>query len=55
MTDFIFPPPPQPSIAIAGFAARFPVRRVGAVATGDRVNGGIDGIGTIELSLGPPR
>jgi fumarylpyruvate hydrolase len=28
---------------------------VGAVAAGDRVSGGVDGIGTVEFTLGPPR
>lgn len=28
MTEFCFPPPPQPSLAIAGSNARFPIRRV---------------------------
>jgi fumarylpyruvate hydrolase len=28
MTDFVFPPPPQASVAMAGEAARFPVRRI---------------------------
>jgi fumarylpyruvate hydrolase len=28
---------------------------VGAVVAGDRVSGGVDGIGTVEFTLGPPR
>lgn len=28
MTPFVFPPPPVPSVAIAGESARFPVRRI---------------------------
>lgn len=28
MTEFVFPPAPQPSVAIAGESARFPVRRI---------------------------
>jgi len=28
MTDYVFPPPPVPSVAIAGETARFPVRRI---------------------------
>ncbi|MVA98376.1 FAA hydrolase family protein [Nitratireductor sp. CAU 1489] len=28
MTDYVFSPPPQPSLAVAGEAARFPVRRI---------------------------
>lgn len=28
MTAFVFPPPPQPSVAIAGSEQRFPVRRI---------------------------
>ena len=28
MTDFVFPPPPVPSLAVAGSGARFPIRRV---------------------------
>ncbi|WP_298236192.1 fumarylacetoacetate hydrolase family protein [uncultured Azohydromonas sp.] len=28
MTDFVFPPPATPSLAVAGSTARFPVRRV---------------------------
>lgn len=28
MTDFLFPPPAPPSVAIAGSASRFPVRRI---------------------------
>jgi fumarylpyruvate hydrolase len=28
MTDFLFPPPPTPSVAIAGSGKRFPVRRI---------------------------
>jgi fumarylpyruvate hydrolase len=28
MTEFIFPPPPQASVAVAGTAERFPVRRI---------------------------
>lgn len=31
MTDYVFPPPAIPSLAIAGRAARFPVRRVWCV------------------------
>ncbi|MBZ0128525.1 MAG: fumarylacetoacetate hydrolase family protein [Rhodobacteraceae bacterium] len=28
MTDFVIPPPPQPSVAVANSEARFPVRRI---------------------------
>jgi fumarylpyruvate hydrolase len=28
MTDFVFDPAPQPSLPVAGSAARFPVRRI---------------------------
>lgn len=28
MTDYVLPPPPQPSVAVAGESARFPVRRI---------------------------
>src|ERR1700684_4133205 len=28
MTEYVLPPPPTPSVAVAGTAARFPVRRI---------------------------
>ncbi|MFC0218074.1 fumarylacetoacetate hydrolase family protein [Pseudochelatococcus lubricantis] len=28
MTAYVFPPPPQPSLAVAGDSARFPIRRI---------------------------
>src|SRR5882724_8964957 len=28
MSEFVFEPPPAPSVAVAGTAARFPVRRI---------------------------
>jgi fumarylpyruvate hydrolase len=28
MTDYVLPPPPVPSVAVSGTAARFPVRRI---------------------------
>jgi fumarylpyruvate hydrolase len=32
MSDYVFPPPPRPSVAVAGDTRRFPVRRIFCIA-----------------------
>jgi hypothetical protein len=45
---YVIPPPPQPAIAVAGSAQRFPVRRIWCVGRE------IAEVGTLTVTIGPP-